>query len=126
MKHRSEFKHGFTNRGCLHCAILKALHGFSGKKNPQVKGFFLQNVQNETFLIFKMYKNNMKFTRAVSWINSKISNKWDENTTLLLVILCCNYWKSLKLDSHLPKNCFKNDENCFLFPLKSSPRSQDI
>ena len=21
-KYRSEFKHGFTNRGCLHCAIL--------------------------------------------------------------------------------------------------------
>ena len=25
MKYRSEFKHGFTNCGCLHCFILKAL-----------------------------------------------------------------------------------------------------
>ena len=24
MKFRSKFNHGFTNRGCLHCAILKA------------------------------------------------------------------------------------------------------
>ena len=31
MKYRSEFKHGFTNRDCLHCAILKALHGFKEK-----------------------------------------------------------------------------------------------
>ena len=31
MKYRSEFKHGFNNRGCLHCAILKALHGFQEK-----------------------------------------------------------------------------------------------
>ena len=31
MKDRSEFKHGFTNRGCFHCAILKALHGFKKK-----------------------------------------------------------------------------------------------
>ena len=25
MKYRSEFKHGFTNCGCLHCFIVKAL-----------------------------------------------------------------------------------------------------
>ena len=28
MKYKSEFKHGFTNRRCLQCAILKALHSF--------------------------------------------------------------------------------------------------
>ena len=28
MKYRSEFKHAFTNRGCLHCAILQDLHSF--------------------------------------------------------------------------------------------------
>ena len=32
MKYRSKFKHGFTNRGNLHCAILKALHGFQEKR----------------------------------------------------------------------------------------------
>ena len=26
MKYKSGFKHGFTNRGCLHCATLKASH----------------------------------------------------------------------------------------------------
>ena len=37
MKYRSEFKHGFTHRGYLHCAILKTLHSFQ-EKSPQVKG----------------------------------------------------------------------------------------
>ena len=39
MKYRSEFKHGLTNRGYLHCAILKALHSFQEKKGPQVKEY---------------------------------------------------------------------------------------
>ena len=38
MKYKSEFKHGFTNRGSLHCAILKPLHGFK-EKSPKVKGY---------------------------------------------------------------------------------------
>ena len=38
MKYKSEFKHGFTNRACLHCAILKPLHGFK-EKRPKVKGY---------------------------------------------------------------------------------------
>ena len=40
MKYRSEFKHGFTNRGYLQCSILKALHGFH-EKSPQVKGYLI-------------------------------------------------------------------------------------
>ena len=59
-----------------------------------------------------MFKNNMKFTRAACWINAKISNR-DKNTTLTIFLFChcywslwCNYWKPLKSDSHLPKNCF--------------------
>ena len=70
MKNRLEFKHGFTNRSYLHGAILKALHGFQGKKSPQVKGYavFSSKCQND-FLqndlkIFRMFKSNMKFTRA--------------------------------------------------------------
>ena len=42
MKCRSEFKHGFTNRVCLHCAILKALHGFK------------EEICNFSFKMFKM------------------------------------------------------------------------
>ena len=49
MKHRSEFKHGFTNRDYLHCAILKALHGFEGKKEP-----ISQGICNIFFKMFKM------------------------------------------------------------------------
>ena len=37
MKYRSACKHSFTNRSCLHCAFLKALHGFQEKQSPQVK-----------------------------------------------------------------------------------------
>ena len=58
MKYRSEFKHGFTNRGCLQCAILKALHGFQKKRAHKSRDmqFFLQN---GILKIFRMFKNNM-------------------------------------------------------------------
>ena len=66
MKFRSEFKHGFTNHGCLHCAILKSLHGFKEKGTHKSRDMqlFFQNVQNEIFKILKMFQNNKKFTRA--------------------------------------------------------------
>ena len=129
---------GFTNCGCLHCAILKALHGFQEKRAHKSRDmqFFLHYVQNEIFKIFKMLKN-MDFTRAACWINSKISNR-DKNSTLIIFLFChycwlllwCNHWKS---DSHFVKKLFyllqwkpfKNYEKCFYF-IKSSPRSQDI
>ena len=143
MKYRSEFKHGFTDRGYLHCATLITLHGFQEKRAHRSKHmlFFLQNVPNEIFKIFKMFENNMKFTRAACWINSKISNR-DKNTTLIIFLFChsClllswyNYWKSLKLDSLLQKTFLdllqwkpiKNNEKCFLFHLKNSSCFQDI
>ena len=66
MKYRSKFKNGFINRGRLHYAILKALHGFKEKRVRKAIDMqvFIQNVQNEIFKILKMFKNNMKFTRA--------------------------------------------------------------
>ena len=66
MKLRSKFNHVFTNRVCLHCAILKALYGFKKKRANKARDIdiFFQNVQNETFKILKMFKYNMKFTRA--------------------------------------------------------------
>ena len=97
------------NRGYLHCAILKALHGFQEKRALKSKDmqFFLQNVPNEIFKIFKMFENNMKFTRATCWINSKISDR-DQNTKLTIFLFChccwlllwCSYWKSLKSEFH--------------------------
>ena len=58
MKYRSEFKHGFTNRRCLHCAIQKAAHGFQEKRALKSRGmqFFLHNIQNAILKIFKMFK----------------------------------------------------------------------
>ena len=48
----TELKHGFTNRGCLNCDILKALHGFQ-EKSSQVK--------NYEIFFFKMFQ--MRFLR---------------------------------------------------------------
>ena len=66
--------------------------------------FFLQNVQNEIVNILKMFKNNMKSTRAACWVNLKINNR-DKNTALLIFLFChyClsllwwNYWRFLML-----------------------------
>ena len=116
---------------------------FLGEKSPQVTEYaiFLQNVEYEIFKIFKTFRNNMKFTRAAYWINSKKRNS-DKNTTLIIFLSChycwsllwCNYWKSLKsaptfqnkLVYLLQWKLFKSDEKCILFHLKNSPRSQDI
>ena len=68
------------NHGYLHCAILKALHAFQEKRDQNAikesrnMQFFLQNVPNETFKFFKMFENNIKFTRAACWINMVIDN----------------------------------------------------
>ena len=66
MKFTSKFNLSFTNRGCLHCAILKVLCNFKEKRAHKARymQFFNQNVQNEIFNILKMFKNNMKITRA--------------------------------------------------------------
>ena len=92
MKYRSEFKHGFTNPGYLHCAILKSLYGFKEKRALKARDmqFFLQNIQNKIFKIFKMFKNNMKFTRAACWLNTNIINT-DKNTTLKIFLFCHYY-----------------------------------
>ena len=138
MKNRSKFKHGFTNRSYLHGAILKGLHGFPEKWAHKSRDLqiFLQNVQNDflqnNFKIFRMFKNNMKFTRAACWINSKLSNR-DKNITLITFLchycwsfLWCNYWKSLKSGSHFPnyfiyfnESPLKVMENAFYFTLKT-------
>ena len=96
----------------LHCAFLKALYCSQEKRVQKSSDmhFFLQNVPNEIFKTFRMFENNMKFTRAACWINSKIGN-WDKSTTVIIFLFChycwsllwCIYWKSLKSDSHLPE-----------------------
>ena len=48
MKYRSEFKHGFTNRGHLHCAVVKPLHRFQEKKLTN------QGIRNFCFKMFRM------------------------------------------------------------------------
>ena len=47
MKLRSKFNHVFTNRVCLHCAILKALYGFKKKR---------VNKARDIYIFFKMFK----------------------------------------------------------------------
>ena len=48
MKYRSEFKHVFTNRGCLHCAILNVSSGFKKKVSRR------QEIYNFSFKMLKM------------------------------------------------------------------------
>ena len=58
MKFRSKLNHGFTNRGCLHCAIL-TLYCFKKERARAQKArdmeFLLQNVEH-----FQVYENNQK------------------------------------------------------------------
>ena len=48
LKCRSKFNQGFTNRGCLHWAILNVLHGFKEKRAHRARdfifNFIFQNV----------------------------------------------------------------------------------
>ena len=46
MKFRSKFNHDFTNRGCLHCAILKATR-------QEICSFFLRNAHHKDFQDFE-------------------------------------------------------------------------
>ena len=73
-----------TNHGYLHCAVLKALYNFKVKRVHEARDnqSFFQNVQDEISEIFEMFKNNLKFTTAACWINSKISSR--ENSTTLM------------------------------------------
>ena len=57
MKVRSKFNHDLTNLDFLHCVILRTYKASDMQ-------FFLETVQNEIFKILKMFKYNMKFTRA--------------------------------------------------------------
>ena len=59
-----KFNPGFTNHGCLQCAILKPLYGFKEKETTRDSQFLFQNVQNEIFEILKIIKNYMKFRAA--------------------------------------------------------------
>ena len=57
-KIKAKFNHGFTNHCRWHCAILKAFCGLKGAKDYKTRGsqFFFQNLQNEIFEIFKVFK----------------------------------------------------------------------
>ena len=77
------------------CNVLTALYAFKEKRAHKARDsqFVFQNAQNEIFEIFKMFKNNIKFTRAACRINSKINNR-DDNITLV-VFICFHYCWSL-------------------------------
>ena len=54
IKFRSKYNHGFTNRGCVHCAILKALYGFKEKETTRQK---IRNFSFKFFLLSNRDKN---------------------------------------------------------------------
>lgn len=81
---RWKFNQDFSNCGCLHCAIRKALYTFKVTRAHSQKLF--QNIQNEILENFKMFKN-MKFTRVACWINSKIKKHYTQNIFMLSLFL---------------------------------------
>ena len=100
---RSIFNNRFTNHGCLRCASVKTLYNFEVKR-----------VHEAINLSCIMFKDNMKFTKAVCWTNWKVS-KTNNNTTLIMFLrcqywfslLCYNYWSSLMLWSCTLYSCVK-------------------
>ena len=73
MECRSEFKHGFTNRGCLYCAILK-VYTVSTKKESTSPG-----ISNFSFEIIKMrfsrFSKCLKTTSNSSEQSAELSQK---------------------------------------------------
>ena len=113
----------------------KSFTRFSGKRAHKSRDtqFFLQNVQNEILKVFKMFKNNMKFTQAACWINSKIRSRDKKHHThnililsLLLVIIMVLLSKVFKVGLSPSKKKMFYLKNAFCFILKGSPCSQDI
>ena len=66
LKFRSKLNPGFTNHGCLHCAILKALYGFKDKRDHKAKDsqFLFQNVQNHIFNILKLFRKQYEIHQS--------------------------------------------------------------
>ena len=68
MKFISKFNDIFSNRGCLHCGVLKLYTILREKESTrqQICIFFRQNFQKEIFKILKTFENNMKLTRETT------------------------------------------------------------
>ena len=70
----SRVNHDFTKHAYVHCAVLKS---FMAKRAHEARDnqFLFQNIQDKIFEIFKMFRNNIKFTRAAFWINLKLAKE---------------------------------------------------
>ena len=81
LKFKSKANHGLTNHGWLHCAFPRDLFGFQETRVHEETDsqFLFQNIQGEVC----EFKNNLRFTRAAWWINSKTSNR-DNSTTFMV------------------------------------------
>ena len=70
MKFRSKFTLGFTNRGCLHCAILEAYKATDMQ-------FFLRNVYHKGFRDFEIqhesHQSSLKYCWSLLWCNYDIT-----------------------------------------------------
>ena len=78
--------------------------------------FFLQNVQNEIFKIFRMFKSNMKFIRVACWINCKISNR-DKTTTLTkysYFVTIVGHYYCVIIESLQQSQTTTFQKNCFI------------
>ena len=62
MKFRSKLNHGFTNRGCLHCAILKA-YNTAQKMKLSIKDLFNKCDQRKTSFFVQCKARDRQFQK---------------------------------------------------------------
>ena len=78
MSYRLKFKYSFTNRGCLYCAILKALYGCQEKRAHKSRDIHF------SFEIFKIRFSRFSKCLKTIWNSSeqpaKLPQKWATET----------------------------------------------
>ena len=116
---RSKFSLSFTNHGCLHCAILKAICGFQEKRDREARDslFFFQNFQNDIFEILKIFSDKSNSPEHAVELTKNVSTETKSALMIFLCcdyccwLLCCNYWSCLMLWNFFLKSFKVNCSN---------------
>ena len=93
-KYRSEFKHDFTNRGCLHCTTLKVLHGFQKKKIHKSRDmqFFPSKCSKWDFQDFQNVYKQLEIHQRSLLNYLKNNQQRQKNTTFIIFLFCHCCW----------------------------------
>ena len=83
----------------MDCAILKAFYDFKVTRAHEGRSQFLfQNVQNEIFVIFKMFKNNMNFTTVACGIIKLAIERTPPHSLHSYVVSIVGYYYALIIE----------------------------